>query len=111
MRVLGGAMARVPADATAFAHRSKPMLMNVAAFYQGDADREVRRAWVTEFAEALQPRDDGAYVGFLADDGRPASARPIPDATWDRLARIKAIYDPTNLFRLNQNVSPISRTG
>ena len=51
LRALGGAMARVPADATAFAHRSKPMLVNVAAFYQGDADREVRRAWVTEFAE------------------------------------------------------------
>ena len=55
LRVLGGAAARVPSDATAYAHRSKAMLANVAAFYQGDADREVRRTWVSGFARALQP--------------------------------------------------------
>jgi len=108
LRVLGGAMARVPADATAFAHRTKRMLVNVAAFYQGDAEREVRRAWVSEFAEALQPRDDGAYVGFLTDDGQARIRSAYPGATWDRLARVKLTYDPTNLFRLNQNISPAS---
>ena len=106
LRVLGGAMARVPADATAFAHRTKPMLVNVAAFYEGAADREVRRTWVKEFANAIQPRDDGAYVGFLTDDGPARIRSAYPGATWDRLARIKATYDPTNLFRLNQNISP-----
>jgi FAD/FMN-containing dehydrogenase len=110
LRVLGGAMARVPADATAFAHRSKAMLVNVAAFYQGDVEREVRRAWVDEFSSALQPRDDGAYVGFLTDDGEARIRSAYPGATWDRLARIKAKYDPTNLFRLNQNISPASVT-
>jgi FAD/FMN-containing dehydrogenase len=109
LRVLGGAMGRVPADATAFAHRSKPMLVNVAAFYQGDAEREVRRAWVNEFASALQPRDEGAYVGFLTDDGQARIRSAYPGATWDRLARIKATYDPTNLFRLNQNIAPASK--
>jgi hypothetical protein len=108
LRVLGGAMARVRADATAFAHRSKPMLVNVAAFYQGEADREQQRAWVTELANVIQPRDDGAYVGFLTDDGDARIHSAYPNGTWDRLARIKAMYDPTNLFRLNQNVSPIS---
>jgi FAD binding domain-containing protein/berberine-like enzyme len=108
LRVLGGAMARVPADATAFAHRSKPMLVNVAAFYAGDADRERRRAWVSGFSRALQPRDDGAYVGFLTDDGEARIRSAYPGSTWDRLARIKAKYDPTNLFRLNQNISPDS---
>jgi len=106
LRALGGAMARVPADATAFAHRSKPMLVNVAAFYQGDADREARRRWVTELAHAIQPRDDGAYVGFLSDDGQDRIQSAYPSGTLDRLARIKAMYDPTNLFRLNQNISP-----
>lgn len=109
LRVLGGAMARVPADATAFAHRSKAMLVNVAAFYQGDAERETRRAWVSKFANALQPRDDGAYVGFLTDDGPARIRSAYPGATWDRLARIKATYDPANLFRLNQNIPPASR--
>jgi hypothetical protein len=108
LRALGGAMARVPADATAFAHRAKPMLVNLAAFYQGDADREVRRAWVSEFAAALQPRDDGAYVGFLTDDGEARIHSAYPGATGDRLARVKLTYDPTNLFRLNQNISPAS---
>lgn len=109
LRVLGGAMARVPADATAFAHRSKAMLVNAAAFYQGDAEREMRRAWVDAFANALQPRDDGAYVGFLTDDGPARIRSAYPGATWDRLARIKATYDPANLFRLNQNIPPASR--
>jgi FAD/FMN-containing dehydrogenase len=106
LRALGGAMARVPADATAFAHRSKPMLVNVAAFYQGDAEREVRRTWVSKFASAMQPRDDGAYVGFLTDDGEARIHSAYPGGTWERLAGIKRRYDPTNLFRLNQNIQP-----
>jgi len=108
LRVLGGAMARVPADATAFAHRAKPMLVNVAAFYQGDAERERRRAWVSAFARALQPRDDGAYVGFLTDDGQGRIRSAYPGATWDRLAKVKLAYDPDNLLKLNQNIPPAS---
>ncbi|MEP6730704.1 MAG: BBE domain-containing protein, partial [bacterium] len=106
LRALGGAMARVPADATAYAHRTKPMLVNVAAFYQGDADREVRTKWVKEFANTLQPNDDGAYVGFLSDDGPARIHSAYPRATWDRLTRIKTTYDPTNLFSRNQNIPP-----
>jgi len=106
LRALGGAMARVPADATAYAHRSKPMLVNVAAFYQGEAEREGRRSWATEFARTLQPNDDAAYVGFLTDDGEARIRAAYPGATWDRLTRIKSVYDPSNLFRLNQNIPP-----
>ena len=106
LRALGGASARVPSDAAAYAHRSKPMLVNVAAFYQGESDRDVRTAWVTEFAKALQPNDDSAYVGFLGADGPARIRAAYPGATWDRLKRVKAKYDPTNLFRLNQNVAP-----
>lgn len=106
LRALGGAMARVSPDATAYAHRSKPMLVNVAAFYQGEADREVRRSWVSDFARTLQPKAAGAYVGFLGDDGQARIREAYPGATWDRLARIKSTYDPENLFRLNQNITP-----
>ena len=106
LRALGGAMARVPAGATAYAHRSKPMLVNVAAFYQGEADREARRTWVAEFAKKLQPSDDSAYVGFLTDDGQARIRGAYPDSTWDRLVKIKSTYDPMNLFRLNQNIRP-----
>jgi len=107
LRVLGGAAARVRADATAYAHRSKAMLVNVAAFYQADAEREARRAWVSNFARALQPNDDSAYVGFLTDDGDTRIRGAYPGATWDRLRTIKAEYDPDNLFRLNQNIPPL----
>jgi FAD/FMN-containing dehydrogenase len=106
LRVLGGAMARVPSDATAFAHRSKAILINLAAFYNGAADREVQRAWVTEFAGAIDPRDDGAYVGFLGEDGPARIRSAYPDRTFERLVGIKSKYDPTNLFRLNQNIVP-----
>jgi FAD/FMN-containing dehydrogenase len=106
LRVLGGAMARVPAEATAFAHRRSRMMVNVAAFYQGPEDKVMRQAWVDDFAAALHQGDTGAYVNFLADEG-PARVRDAyPGSTWDRLAEIKARYDPTNLFRLNQNVPP-----
>ena len=106
LRALGGAAARVPADATAYAHRSRPMLVNVAAFYNGPDDRQRRASWVAEFAAAVQPADTGAYVGFLADEGEARVHAAYPQSTWTRLSRVKAQYDPTNLFRLNQNVVP-----
>ena len=106
LRVLGGAMARVPADATAFAHRSSRILVNVAAFYEGPEDRIVREAWVTDFAAALQQSDEGAYVNFVGDEGEERVHAAYPGSTWDRLVAIKARYDPNNLFRLNQNIPP-----
>jgi FAD/FMN-containing dehydrogenase len=106
LRVLGGAMARVPADATAFAHRSSRIMAVVAAFYEGPDDRIVRQDWVDRFAADLQQGDTGAYVNFVGDEGEERVHAAYPGATWDRLAEIKARYDPTNLFRSNQNVPP-----
>jgi FAD/FMN-containing dehydrogenase len=110
LRVLGGAMARVPADATAFAHRSSPIMVNLAAFY-GPDDRARRKEWVAEFAAALNQGNPGAYVNFLTDEGPERVRAAYPGATWDRLASVKARYDPTNLFRLNQNVPPAAAGG
>ncbi|MGH2429178.1 MAG: FAD-binding oxidoreductase [Candidatus Limnocylindria bacterium] len=106
LRVLGGAMARVPVDATAFAHRTSRIMVNVAAFYEGPEDRLVRQAWVADFASALQQGDRGAYVNFIGDEGAERVRAAYPGSTWDRLVAIKARYDPTNLFRLNQNIWP-----
>ena len=105
IRVLGGAMARVPADATAFAHRASRIITTVAAFYDGPADRTARQAWVTDFAARLDQGDPGAYVNFL-NPGEDRVRAAYPGATWDRLATVKAEYDPTNLFARNQNVPP-----
>jgi len=106
LRVLGGAMARVPAEATAFAHRASRIMVNVAAFYEGPEDRAVRETWVSDFAATLRRGDTGAYVNFLGDEGEARIREAYPGATWDRLAAIKRRYDPTNLFRLNQNIAP-----
>jgi FAD/FMN-containing dehydrogenase len=106
LRVLGGAMTRVPAEATAFAHRHSRIMTNVASFYDGPADRERRQAWVDGAAAAFQQGDDGAYVNFLGDEGPERVRRAYPGSTWDRLVAVKRRYDPDNLFRLNQNVPP-----
>ena len=90
LRVLGGAMARVPSDATAYAHRSSRIMVNVAAFYEGDEDRARKAAWVKRFGEALYQGDDAAYVNFVGDEGEARTRAAYPGQTWDRLARIKA---------------------
>jgi FAD/FMN-containing dehydrogenase len=106
LRVLGGAMARVPADSTAFAHRASRIMVNVAAFYEGPDDRIAKEAWVADFVSALRQGDSGAYVNFLGDEGEARIHDAYPGSTWDRLAAVKARHDPTNLFHLNQNVPP-----
>jgi FAD/FMN-containing dehydrogenase len=106
LRALGGAMARVPAEATAFAHRHSRIMVNVAAFYDGPADRDRRQTWVDGVAAALHQRDDGAYVNFLGDEGPDRVRAAYPGPTWDRLVEVKRRYDPGNLFRRNQNIPP-----
>jgi hypothetical protein len=104
LRVLGGAMARVPAEETAFAHRRSAIMANVASFYDGPADKPVREAWVDAFAAALKQSDDGAYVGFLSDEGSVRIRQAYPGSSWDRLVQVKTRYDPTNLFHHNHNI-------
>lgn len=106
LRVLGGAMARVPAEATAFAHRESKIMVNLAALYEQPDEKKTHETWVTDFAIALQQDDKGAYVNFLGDEGGARIRAAYPGRTWDRLREIKARYDPTNLFRLNQNIPP-----
>ncbi|HET7027338.1 MAG TPA: FAD-binding oxidoreductase [Candidatus Limnocylindrales bacterium] len=106
LRVLGGAVARVSPEATAYAHRQSRIMVNVATFYEGPEDRPGRAGWVEDVCTALHQSDDGAYVNFLADDGPQRIHAAYPGATWERLAAAKGRYDPGNLFRLNQNIAP-----
>jgi hypothetical protein len=109
IRVLGGAMGRVPAHATAFAHRDRLILAAVGAVYDHLEEAEVHEVWVTDFLAALRQGDAGTYVNFLSRDGEARIREAYPGSTWERLAAIKAQYDPTNLFRLNQNIPPDGR--
>ena len=111
LRVLGGAMARVPADATAFAHRTSRIMVNVAALYETPQEREIHESWVDDFAQELRQDDGGVYVNFLGDEGESRIRAAYPGPIWDRLAAVKARYDPTNLFRRNQNIPPSSGNG
>jgi FAD/FMN-containing dehydrogenase len=108
LRVLGGAMARVPRDATAFAHRAGRIMAIGVAFYEGEEERQVRQDWVERFAADLDQGVEGAYVNFVGDEGEEGVRAAYPGETWDRLVALKARYDPTNLFRLNQNIPPAS---
>jgi FAD/FMN-containing dehydrogenase len=108
IRVLGGAMARVPADATAFAHRHSRVMINVQAIYDpSKSERSEHTAWARGLAAELYDGDPGAYAGFLADEGEERVRAAYPRATWQRLAAVKAIFDPDNMLRLNHNIPPV----
>jgi FAD/FMN-containing dehydrogenase len=106
LRVLGGTMARVPDDATAFGHRGAKMMLNIAAMYKTPDERPEHEAWVDSLATALSDGTCAAYVGFLRDDGDQSLRRAYPPATLERLAEVKRRYDSDNLFRRNLNVHP-----
>ncbi len=108
LRVLGGAAARVPVDATAYAHRQSRIMVNVAALVESPEQAPEHEPWVVGLADALRQDDDGAYVNFLGDESEERIRDAYPGATWDRLVKVKRRYDPTNLFRLNQNIPPDS---
>ena len=106
LRVLGGAMARVPDGATAFGHRGAKMMLNIGAIYASADEGPEHKAWVNSLATALSDGTGAAYVGFLGDDGDQSVRRAYPPATLERLADVKRRYDPDNLFRHNLNVHP-----
>jgi FAD/FMN-containing dehydrogenase len=106
IRALGGAMARVPADATAFAHRGSRLMVTVAAVYEQAEETPQHQAWVDDLAGTLRQDDHGAYVNFLGEEGEEGIREAYPDPIWDRLRSIKRRYDPDNLFRRNQNIPP-----
>ncbi len=105
LRVLGGAVARVPSDATAYAHRDRRIMGNVVAMYTNPEDRPASEAWVADLSSELT-QDESGYVGFLVDEGEDRVRMAYPGSTWDRLREVKRQYDPDNLFRLNQNIPP-----
>jgi hypothetical protein len=106
----GGAVARVPSDATAFPNRDAAHDINIVASWMPDDPEPARhKAWVRGFFDALTPYSRGVYVNFTSDDAadRVRSAAYGPEK-WARLVALKRKYDPTNFFRLNANIAPDS---
>jgi FAD/FMN-containing dehydrogenase len=103
---VGGAIRGVPSDATAFPHRDAKWLVNIAGQWREPAATKNEVAWVRETFAALEPHlSGGAYSNFMEDDDAEAAATAY-GSTLTRLQKIKAIYDPDNVFRLNQNIEP-----
>ena len=102
---LGGAMGRVPADATAFPHRDAEYGMNVHTRWEDPADDDRCIDWSRKFFDAMAPyATGGVYMNFISEDeGEEDLAY---GTNQQRLAEVKAAYDPENLFRMNQNVEP-----
>jgi FAD/FMN-containing dehydrogenase len=106
LRVLGGAAARVSNDATAFAHRDRKLMVNVAAMYADEAERDTHEAWADGLAESLGKNGSGGYVGFFGDEDEETLRAAYPNGNWERLRGLKRRYDPHNLFHLNHNIPP-----
>ena len=104
----GGAMSRVPDDATAFAHRDMAFGLLILGIWPDAADNDANVAWVQGLHDALAPYSGGGvYVNYLdREEGEARIRAAYGDTKFDRLAQLKARYDPGNLFRLNQNIPP-----
>ena len=103
---LGGAVARVDHDATAFAGRDAGHIINISGITEGHAGFEAEREWVRRYWRDLVPHQTSVYVNFLNDADTDRIRDAYGEARFDRLAALKATYDPDNVFHLNQNVPP-----
>jgi FAD/FMN-containing dehydrogenase len=99
-------MSRIAPEATAFPHRQWDYDIVITSMWSDPAEAERNIAWTREFSDALQPFSPAAvYVNYLGVEGEER-VRAAYGANYDRLVALKNQYDPTNLFRLNQNVPP-----
>ncbi|HSO97596.1 MAG TPA: FAD-binding oxidoreductase [Solirubrobacteraceae bacterium] len=104
---MGGAMSRVPAGATAFGNRDAGFLMNCIGLWLDPSEDQANTAWVRAASDAMESYGTGArYVNFLADEGDAGVRSAYEAETFTRLQNLKARYDPTNFFHLNQNIKP-----
>jgi hypothetical protein len=103
---LGGAVARVGEDETAFGGRSAGHTFNITACTETSEGFDEEREWVRTFWSALEPYHTSVYVNFLMEEGEERVRQAYGAKKYDRLKALKRRYDPDNLFRLNQNIRP-----
>lgn len=103
---MGGAVGRIPPGATAFAHRTAPFSFHVLSGWSDPAQDDETMAWTRELHGAMKPfSTGGVYVNLLGED-EGARARAAYGSNYERLQRVKAEWDPDNLFRTNANIVP-----
>jgi FAD/FMN-containing dehydrogenase len=103
----GGAIARVPEDATAFVERNADWNIHYLSLWADPADTEANIAFTRGFSSAMKPWATGrAYLNMLGDEGLDRVKAAYGPEKYARLQELKAKWDPTNLFRHNQNIPP-----
>ena len=103
---LGGAVAQVAADETAFGDRSAPFIMNLLANWSDPSRDAENVSWIRTLFSRLRPgMKPGVYVNFMSGDEQERVTEAYRQR-WDRMVSVKSHYDPSNFFRLNQNVRP-----
>lgn len=109
IRGQGGAIARVPGDATAFAHRSQKYFISVISVWTPEDEQgAAHEAWAEALWAKLRPEGNGVYVNFLQNEGPERINEAYPTETLQRLREVKTKYDPQNMFRYNQNIQPLA---
>jgi hypothetical protein len=103
---LGGAVSRIGKDETAFSERSAPYNLIIVSAWTDPAENDKNIRWTREFWEAMRPYESEAvYVNYLDSDEQDRISE-VYGETYERLVALKNTYDPTNLFRHNQNIHP-----
>ena len=101
-----GAASRVAVTDTAFPHRQEQYELGILSQWDDHADSEKNIRWTREFWEAIQPNvEEAVYVNMLGEEGEER-VRAAYGPNYERLVVLKNKYDPTNFFRLNQNIKP-----
>ncbi len=104
---LGGAVSRVGRDETAFGERSAHYSLIITSEWVDPAESEKNAQWARDFWEAMQPfESEAVYINYLGTEGEDRIKAAYGPAKYQRLVALKNKYDPTNFFRLNQNIKP-----
>jgi FAD/FMN-containing dehydrogenase len=103
---LGGAVARIGDDETAFNGRGAGFAFNISGVTEDERGFDEEREWARSFWSALEPYHSTVYVNFLMEEGEDRIRQAYGAEKYDRLKTLKRRVDPDNLFRLNQNISP-----
>lgn len=102
----GGAVRRVGTDETAFVHRDADFNLAIIGRWADPAEAERHIAWARGVHSAITPYTTGAYVNYLGEEGEDRVRAAYGAGIYDRLVAVKNEYDPSNLFRSNQNIKP-----
>ena len=103
---LGGAISRAGAETAAFGHRDAVFDFNILTVWQDPDEDAENVAWARDMWAAMHPHSTGVYVNNLGDEGADRVRAAYSPATYARLVALKDVYDPQNVFRLNQNIAP-----